>query len=760
MNTRFDITEEELPIFRAEAEDQLQILEEGLVQLERKSQDQELVQALFRAAHTLKGSAGMIGHKRMVELTHALETVLDGVRKQALEPSSELIDVMLESLDSLHQLLDEVGSEELSSINVHSIIAQLQQLSGVQSGSASSIQKPASIASQPSEKAQSTNQADQTSQPLTIQVKISQESIASAARALQVVFALQEMGHILELNPPLSVIESATPVAWLTVMFRPTKPLYEIRKSLSMISELEEILIEGEQLKSETLETKPVQVESRPAPQAKYSLGELLVQNGLITEEQLQTALRIQRESEGPSKPLGQILVGMGWVSQEVLDEIIAEQSAQKKAPAMVSAEADTTDKGRTKVIDKTVRTSVERLDNLMNLIGELITDRNRMYQLRRELEALYRGSPQVEALSDTIIHVGRITDMLQSEVMSIRMLPISNVFNKFPRLVRDLARKANKQIDLVIRGEDTELDRSVLEVISDPLIHLIRNAVDHGIEFPEERRAAGKPERGIILLTARHEQGRIYITVEDDGRGIDVNRVKAKAVEKGQITQAEADAMSEDEAIELIFVSGLSTARTVSDVSGRGVGMDIVRANIEQLNGNIQVETWLGKGTQFTIILPLTLAIVPTLLVKVCGSTYAIPLVTVNETLRIKAKDIQTVNGRPVISLREHVLPVCNLGEVFALQSRDHGRTKNDYEYIVVVRSGKSQLGLIVDDLIGEEEVVVKSLSSVIGEVIGISNAAILGDGQVALVIDVQGLIKLVTSWSERSGRFERLPD
>ncbi len=756
MNTRFDITEEELPIFRAEAEDQLQILEEGLVELERNASDSDLVQALFRAAHTLKGSAGMIGHKRMVDLTHALETVLDGVRKHTLTPSAELIDVMLESLDSLHQLLDEVGQEEASPVNVSSLVAQLQRLSGTESDSNKASTHSSSQPRQEPTKAESSAVVKpQSNSPLTIQVKISPDSIASAARAMQVVFALQEMGEILELNPPLSVIETAAPVAVLTAQFQPFKPLYEIRKTLSLISELEGVTIEGETVEASDLQ--PASFVEVPQAGVRLSLGDMLVQNGLITQEQLQAALRLQRESDGPSKPLGQILVGMGVITQEVLDEMIAEQSAQKKAFTAPPAEVETPEKGRAKTVDKTVRTSVERLDNLMNLIGELITDRNRMYQLRRELEALYRGSAQVEALSDTIIHVGRITDMLQSEVMSIRMLPISNVFNKFPRLVRDLARKANKQVDLVIRGEDTELDRSVIEVISDPLIHLIRNAVDHGIESLKERAESGKPERGVILLTARHEQGRIYITVEDDGRGIDVRRVKAKAVEKGQLTQAEADAMSDEEAIELIFVSGLSTAKTISDVSGRGVGMDIVRANIEQLNGNIQVETWPGKGTQFTIILPLTLAIVPTLLVKVCESTYAIPLVTVNETLRIKSQDIQTVNGRPVINLREHVLPVCNLGEVFALQNRQNGQPKEDVEYVVVVRSGKTQLGLIVDDLIGEEEVVVKALSSVIGEVIGISNAAILGDGQVALIIDVQGLIKLVTSWSERSGRFER---
>jgi two-component system chemotaxis sensor kinase CheA len=362
-------------------------------------------------------------------------------------------------------------------------------------------------------------------------------------------------------------------------------------------------------------------------------------------------------------------------------------------------------------------------------------------------LEAERRGQGEVENLSSTITHVGRITDMLQAEVMSIRMLPVSNVFNKMPRLVRDLSRKAGKQVDLVIRGENTELDRSVIEVISDPLIHLIRNAVDHGIESPKERIAAGKPERGVILLTARHEQGRIIITVEDNGKGIDGEMVKKKAVEKGRLTKAEADAMTNEEAIDLIFVSGLSTAARVSDVSGRGVGMDIVRSNIERLNGNVLVESWTGRGTQFSLVLPLTLAIVPTLLVEVSKIPFAIPLVTVSETLRIKETEIQTINTKPVILLRNTVLPANRLSDIFDLHNSSNGHHDDHNAHVVVVKSGKSQMGLIVDTLIGEQEVVVKSLSTMIGEVLGISSAAILGNGQVALIIDVQGLLKLVAS-------------
>lgn len=753
MKINFDITEEELPIFRAEANEQLQILEEGLVELERQTSNLELVQTLFRAAHTLKGSAGMIGHKRMVDLTHAMENLLDGLRKQALSPTPEMIDIMLTSLDSLHQLVDEVSTGESSPVDINIYVQQLHDIVHPQAHQVETreTEKPSS---QPTTvpAAPDANALNQ-SQLLKIIATINPDSIASAARAFQIVMTLQEFGEIIDLNPPLSIIETAAPVETITAQFQPQKPLPELYKALTSISEIQELVV-GDQTLIFNDQIQDILPITTPSKQTRAPLGELLIEKHLITPEQLAAALELQQSQSGPALPLGQALISIGAVTQEILDEVINEQQQQKKAPSIIP-EKESADKNRAKGLEKTVRTSVERLDNLMNLIGELITDRNRMNQLRRDLETQYRGSPQVEALSETIIHVGRITDMLQSEVMSIRMLPISNVFNKFPRLVRDLARKAEKQIDLVMRGEDTELDRSVIEEISDPLIHLIRNAVDHGIESPAERIAKGKPERGIIMLTARHEQGRIYITVEDNGRGIDIERVKAKAVEKGQITQAEADAMTEEEAIDLIFLSGLSTAKVISDVSGRGVGMDIVRANIERLNGSVQVETWPGKGTQFTIILPLTLAIVPTLLVKVTNQTYAIPLVTVSETLRIKPNEIQTINAKPVITLREHVLPITRLADVFEIDNHAQ-KQKDDYDYIVVVRSGKTQFGIMVDELIGEEEVVVKSLSPVLGDVLGVSSAAILGDGQVALIVDIQGISKLINQTTERNIHLE----
>jgi two-component system chemotaxis sensor kinase CheA len=748
MGQKFDINEEELPIFLAESEEQLRVLEKGLVLLERERENPELVQALFRAAHTLKGSAGMISHKRMVELTHTLETVLDGVRKKKILVDPKMIDTCLESLDHLHSLCDEVSSNGTFSSEVSDIVAKLSCYTEDQGFLDNPIQNLhfATEEIKLSEIQERSSLENGDNQPILVHAMISPDSIASAARAFQIVLALQELGDIQSMQPTLEVIETAAPVSEFKAWLRPSKSLGEIKKSLGMISEVDQLTIGEVSIQPDQKYNQDEVNEQANSP--RLPLGEILVMRGLITPEQLRAALDKQ-QSGGPAAPIGQILVAMNYINQEVLDEIIAEQSHQKKAIQLTTGLAGS-ERSSPRSVDKTIRTSVERLDKLMNLIGELITDRNRMYQLRRQLADTRRVSEDIEALSETITHVGRITDLLQTEVMGIRMLPISNVFNKFPRLVRDLTRKSGKQVDLVIRGEDTELDRSVIEEISDPLIHLIRNAVDHGIELPKERVAAGKPERGIILLTARHEQGRIIITVEDNGKGIDIERVKEKAVEKGELSKSEAEVLTDEEAIDLIFVSGLSTTREVSDVSGRGVGMDIVRNNIERLNGNILVDSWMGSGTRFSIILPLTLAIVPTLLVEVWKITFAIPLVMVSEIIRIKASQIQTINSKAVILLRNSMLPVNRLAVIFNLPSSPNGYPNDHTEYIVILRSGKTQMGLIVDDLIGQQELVVKSLSPLVGEVSGISSAAILGDGQVALIIDVQGLFKLVMANNE----------
>lgn len=560
MDQPLDITLDEAPLFLAEAEEQLQTLGDGLVWLEREDRNPQLLQAMFRAAHTLKGMAGAINHHAMSGLVHALETILDDLRQGQVVVTSELVDTCLIALDTLRVLCVETVERQATSIEVAEVTPRLLALS----------------------------QASRSESP----------AVTPA---------------------PVAILEtSASPTA------------------------------------------------SHP----------------------------------------------------------------------------------RANLAEKTVRTSVERLDNLMNLVGELITDRNRLSQLRNDFENRFRGDPQADNLGQTVTHLVRLTDQLQEEVMRIRLLPIASVFSKFPRLVRDLARQAEKQVSLVIRGEDTELDRSVLEAIGDPLIHLLRNAVDHGLESPGERQARAKPEQGVISLTARHAEGHIVIVVEDDGRGIDLERVKARALAQGLVTEAEAAALSTEAASDLIFAPGLSTAAVVSEVSGRGVGLDIVRTNIERLNGTITVEAGPGRGTRFQITLPLTLAIIPTLLVHMAGrrpgldcNTFAIPLASVIEALHLPAAAIHPLRGKAATQLRGRVLPLVRLNEALALPS---SLPANRSHYVVAVRWGKAEMGIIVDALVGEQELVVKALGAPIGETPGVSGAAILGDGRVALIVDVPGLFKL----------------
>jgi two-component system chemotaxis sensor kinase CheA len=695
MAIQFDISEDELPVFLAEGDEQFQMLDEGLVELERVGENEELVQRLFRAAHTLKGMAGMIGHKRMVSVTHAMETALDGLRKDKYSASTELVDACFLSVDGLRLLMNEVVTgEENKEVNIEAILDGFV-LFGIEKKESTPKQTKKSESSESSESSDqvktkdSITNNDSEDSLYEVNIKISRDSIASAARAFQVVLAMQEVGDIVELTPAMSVIETA-------------KPVFELKALIQTAS------------------------------------GEKLLREKIENVDDIETVQIINPQQD--KKP----------INEEKEDRI--EEIAVKPEPKQNIAVDDKKANAPAKVhVEKTVRTSVERLDHLMNLVGELITDRNRLYQLRSIYENVDVNQNKVDVLSETISHVGRITDQLQKEVMSIRMLPVSNVFHKFPRMVRDLATKFNKKVDLVIEGEDTELDRSVIEEISDPLIHLLRNSLDHGIEPVDERKQIGKSEIGKVYLTAKHEQGRILLTVEDDGRGIDPVKIKGSALKKGLISQNEYDTMSDDEAINLIFASGLSTAKKVSDVSGRGVGMDIVRTNIQKLSGSIQVETKPGKGSKFEIMLPLTLAIVPTLLVQVEDQVFAVPLASVMETIKITCSEINTVNNSPVFVLRDKVLPLVDLRKVFSINSEN--QDKEEW-YVVVVVSGRMQIGLLVDSLLGQEEVVVKSLGPLFGEVQGVASAAILGDGKVILIMDVQDVIKIssVTNESSRS--------
>jgi two-component system chemotaxis sensor kinase CheA len=687
MPLTFDATPEELQLFLDEAEEHLQALADGFLRLERGGGDPELLQTIFRSAHTLKGAASAIGHQRMAQVTHALETVLDQMRQGKLEPDSAIIDVLLLALDGLLVLNQEVVSGEAAGLDVAEVVAALERIGKT---------PPVAPAAAPPRRSAAQLDAAELSQAeeavsggrlvLRLRVRIAPSTEWAQVRGFQVLQELAALGQVIRSVPTPDGVEALQPGDEVDAVFATELDPGEVQGRLAAIAEVE------------VVELRQYTLAERGGPQA----------------------------SPGAAGPL----------------------------PAGGDPGGSRTGSA------KTVRVDVERLDRLMNLVGELVVDRTRLAQIGARLEERYGGDPAVADLAETAQHIGRITDELQEEVMRSRMLPIENVFGRLPRLVRDLAQKMGKRVNLVIEGQETELDRSVIEELSDPLIHLLRNAVDHGIERPEERRAAGKPAEGTIRLTARHEEGYIVVGVEDDGRGIDPAKLRRKAVERGLLTREAADRLSDEEAQQLVFAPGLSTAEQVSDISGRGVGMDIVRSNVERVNGSVTLQSQPGAGTLFTIKLPLTLAIVRALLVVVGDTTYAVPLVSVTEALRVAADELHVVNRREVVQVRGKVLPLVRLAQYFGAPDRPEGigadgasarpyggppraaAVAGQRHFVVSVRAGSLETGLLVDRLVGEQEVVIKSLDSALGRPRGISGAAILGDGSVALILDVPGLV------------------
>jgi two-component system, chemotaxis family, sensor kinase CheA len=677
MEISFDIGKDELPIFLAEVDEHLQVLDNNLLRIQKENTDPEIIQTVFRSAHTIKGMAGMIGHRRMTSVTHVLENALDAVRKNILQVSTPLVNLCLEAVDCLRSLREEVATSRLSDVNIEEIVFSFKSFMDGENRDLS-IVTPQLITKKESTAAQCAS--------LQIHARIDVNSMASAARAFQLMMVLQDLGDIAAMTPSQAEIESASSVAELTASLVTEQPLERVSTALAKISGVDEISING----------KIILLDGNLIPEPKS-----------LEESNLQT--KLQKGEPGSGQPPRQ----------------------RRNSDPM----------GR-RVGDLTLRMSIEHMDNLMNLVGELITDRNHLQQIRGHIGAETNLNGNIDRFFETITHLGRITDQLQEEVMSIRMLPVGSLFNRFPRMVYDMSQKVGKCVELVAHGEDTEMDRSMIETIYDPLIHLIRNSVDHGIEVPQARVASGKPETGTITLSARHEQGRIVVTVEDDGRGIADDKLRDKAVQKGLISADEAASLSREQAIDLMFMPGLSTVDTATEYSGRGVGLDIVKTNIQRVNGVIQVESRPGHGTQFQISLPLTLAIVPSLLVRVQQAVFAIPMIMITETLRLTNSDIKHANQKPVTLLRGSVLPLISVADIFNLPS---SKDTTKYLFAVVIKSGKHQVGLLVDSLIGEEEVVVKPLGSFVGEIPGISSATILGNGQVALIVDVFHLFKLI---------------
>lgn len=662
----FDIAADELEIFLEESNEHLQALESGILTLEQGAEAGTL-NAIFRAAHTLKALGGTIGHRRLAELTHKMETLFDAMRSEKFVPTQRVIDDLLAAVDVLKTLLGEIVSQESSEVDVASIIARLDAAPATDAAPTTPKRNPDAAPAQAltPELVRQCQEAGQTL--LEIRLNVTAEAFAPAARLSQAVMALLEVGQIVAQQPSLADLANSQHEGVLWAVLSTSAKIETIREVLADMPDLVEIQVEVYQLKT-TPATAPT--------------------------------------------PKGATLSSGGQSN------------------------------------DKTIRISVERLDTLVNLVGEMVTSRNRLLQLENTWHNQANGKGTEPDLNDIISHISRVVDQLQEEVMTARMVPIAALFEKFPRIVRDVARVTGKEVKLVVEGEATELDRSLIEVIGDPLIHLLRNAVDHGIESPQERMALGKAAIGTVRLTAAHMEGQIVITIADDGRGINPEKVRRAALKRGLLSEAEIGQLDDEAAVDLIFQPNLSTTEQVTEVSGRGVGMDVVRSNVERLSGSVVVESVVGQGTTFRVTLPLTLAIVQAMLVSVNRGIYAIPLASIIESLYLSEQMINTVKGRPAIHWRNSVLPLLDLREF--LKGRQDLVTVEDKPKenssskpaVITVNSGKLKAGLVVDKIMGKQDIVVKSLSPIIGETPGLSGGAILGNGEIALIIDVSNLI------------------
>jgi len=678
-----EVSADDLKVFLQEAEGLLELLDEDLVRLEQESDNEELLQEIFRAAHTLKGSSGMLGFDDMAHLTHAMEDLLDRVRKGLLAVTPELVDALLMSLDGLKILKNNLSEEgEGGGIDTQPIVDALNaagESGSAPEAAAAQLSLHAVVAADDDLRGRIDEAAAEGHAVLHLSVQIEPATDWKAVRCFQVLNELDDCGRVIGSVPSQADIEQEQVSGLLEVLLATDLESAYIQ---ARVEQLEEVV--GVATAAFDAAAMPEAPPTAPAPEAAAADG---------TDQRAQIAA-----------------------------------SAQK-----------------VEALQTTVRIDVEQLDALMNMVGELVIDRTRVSQLSRLLQGRFKEDEYVTALAETSTHIAKVVDELHESMMSVRMLPVGLLFSKFPRLVRDLSRGLDRQVTLAVEGEDTEIDRSVIEKIKDPLVHLIRNSVDHGIEPASDRVAAGKPEASILKLTAAHEQGQIVISIEDDGRGIDTERVVESAVKKGQVSAEAAERLSHREKLELIFAPGLSTAAKTTEVSGRGVGMDIVRRDIESLNGRVEVESQQGVGTTFRLRLPLTLATFRGLLVSSGGTTYAIPLTYVQETIRPDQTQLRTVSGRPVMSLRGSVMSLIWLNESLQLGGVEPGRSEDPY--VVVVSASDSEtdrpVAIAVDELVDQQEIVVKSLSGFLGRARGIAGASILGDGQVVLILDVPSMIK-----------------
>ncbi|MGB9813172.1 MAG: chemotaxis protein CheW [Thermovenabulum sp.] len=676
-----------LSVFIEESNEYIQKLNNELLELEKNKEKN--VDEIFRYMHTLKGMAGTMGFEKFTELSHQLEDLLDAIRSEKIIVNSDVVDILLEGVDILQELVEEIsesgqeGEKDISKILEK--IKRIMQIENLMKSKEKDTEfkvgkENEKIVEHPLNEYELRIFEEAYKKDLNvyqIRVEIHQDCLLKSARAFLVFKAVENFGEVVKTVPEVKDIEDEKFDREFFIYLISNSNIDTIKKSIESISEINKVTIREIDVEK-ILQTSKFYVK----PQ----------KNEEINKKFVEAANKENKEN----------------VEEKDLKD------AKKK-------------------LGKTLRVDIDRLDNLMNLVSELIIIKTRLEELEGDLDRDQNKREAIEYLS-------RVTSNLHDAVMKVRMVPIENVFNRFPRIVYDLSKELNKKVKLIIEGAETELDRTVIDEIGDPLLHIVRNAIDHGIETPEERVKYGKAEEGILKMKAYHDGNNVVIEISDDGSGIDCDKVVRKAVEKGIIDESKALRMKETEIISIIFEPGFSTSEKVTDISGRGVGLDVVKSKIESLGGNVEVYTKKGEGTKFLIRLPLTLAIIQALMVKVNEEKYAIPLNAIRETVIVSKEEIKKVYKKDVVVLRGKVIPLIRLHEILDAEFDEKQRDKF---IVVVVKRGEKDIGLIVDDLIGEQEIVIKSLGNYLKSLKFIAGATILGDGQVALILDINSLFE-----------------
>lgn len=700
-----------LEIFLDETNEHLQNLNTQILSLEQDPENMDTINEIFRAAHSLKGMAGTMGYKRMQTLTHDMENVFSEVRNGNIKVKADMIDVLFQCLDALEEYNTNIRESSDEGTNDNG--ALIKRLNDIMSGGSGDDAAPAAQEQAPQaqsgEKAAAAggfvgiklneNQQSVLSEAIKqgksvygLTVKVQESCILKAARAFLVFKAIEETSEIIVSDPSSQDIEDEKFDLHFSLIIVSEAELNEVLTAARSVSEIEEVT--GSEL----------------------SLDDI----GKAEQEESHAAETTAEAAPAETTPAASAPVEAA-PAETVQAPAPAAAPAAKKAPA------------NKPVVNRTVRVDIEKLDTLMNLVSELIIAKNSL------VSASAMSGNSSQAVNEQIEYLESVTTSLHESVMKVRMVPIESTVNKFPRMVRDLQKKLGKKMELYMSGEETELDRTVVDQIGDPLMHLLRNSADHGLESAAVRKERGKPEVGSIFLDAYQDGNNVVIEVRDDGNGIDTKAVKNKAIERGVITPEQGEAMSEKEIIDLLFNAGFSTAKVVSDVSGRGVGLDVVKSMIESLSGEVEVKSKLGEGSTWTIRLPLTLAIIQALMVEIGEEKYAIALGSIQTIEDILPSDVKLVQAKEVIQLRDLVIPLIRLNEILDIPSK---KDPEENLVVVVVKKGDKLAGLVVDELIGQQEIVIKSLGKYISKCKIISGATVLGDGEVALILDANALI------------------